>query len=45
MDLESSPTPEGNGGVPPWVNRLVAVVTPVAGLIAAVAALVTALRS
>lgn len=49
MDLESpsgpEPSPEPSGSLPSWFNRLVMLMTPIAGLIAAVAALITAIRS
>jgi hypothetical protein len=44
MCSESPSTRETDGGIPRWARQLLAVATPVAGLIGAVAALITAWR-
>lgn len=45
MCPESPSAPETNGGIPRWARLLLAVATPMVGLLGALAALISALRS
>lgn len=45
MEPEPPPAQELNEGSPRWVNSVVTILAPIAALIGAIAALITAVRS